>query len=314
MKSNNLLKRRINLVPTLVVALLLISGFGFMRAQCNASFIFSYGANGLVTFSSTSTGAASGTTYNWTFYGPNGSSTANGNTVNHTYSGNGQFVVSLNITDTSSNCNSTAYDTVNVVNVNPPCTASVSYSLVKDTSLTLTWNAFPNYPSNITNATWTWGDGTSSTGLYPSHTYSSAGTYSTCVTVSVSCGTVTATYCYVASIFRSTQSNESNAMIQLNVKQTIPTGIAAKTKADARLTVYPNPGKGEFFVDFNENTNTVKEATLMIYNMLGQMVFEKNVSATGKQIIDASSFGNGSYLLVVKSDTGYQHQRIIIQK
>lgn len=177
--------------------------------------------------------------------------------------------------------------------------------------MALTWNAFPFYPSNVTSATWNWGDGSSTTGLYPSHTYSAAGSYSICVTINVSCGSVTATYCYVASIFRTTESND---MILVNVKQALTTGIKKQTSTDNLMSIYPNPNNGEFVLELNGSTNEVKESLVSIYNLMGQQVFEKQVMSNGKQTIDVSTLTNGTYLVKVNSNGVILHKKITIQK
>lgn len=272
---------------------------------CQASFNYTLGANGLVNFSSNSTGTSGTTIYSWNFgaFGANAS---------NTYTSNGLKIVCLTISDTSANCSDTYCDSLIVSSVtgSTVCNPSVVYTLSKDSTTSLTWNAYPTYPSNITGATWSWGDGSSTTGLYPSHTYSAAGTYSTCVTVSVSCGTITATYCYVAAIWKGTDNND---MIQVNVKSTTPTGIKSNTKADGWISIYPNPSNGEFTLDLNTGTDQ-KQNTVSVYNMMGELVFEKQVTANSKQTIDVSQLANGTYFVKVNSGNSSFHKKISIQK
>jgi PKD repeat protein len=278
---------------------------------CNANYSYLFGPNGSVSFVSTSTGTSASTNYLWNF---GGSSTATGISSTYTYTANGPKTVCLTMTNLVTSCTSTKCDTLFISNVGgsvTPCAPTVVYTLSKDSTMALTWNAYPYYPSNVTNATWYWGDGSSTTGLYPSHTYSAAGTYSTCVTVSVSCGTVTATYCYVAAIFR---SSESNDMILVNVKQAVPTGIKNQTKSEAQLSIYPNPNSGEFVLELSGIINESKENTLSIYNMMGQKVLEKQIFSTNKQTIDVTNLVNGTYLVKVNSETGSLHKKITIQK
>jgi PKD repeat protein len=279
---------------------------------CNADFTSVLGANGSVNFASTSTGTIAGTIYSWNF---GDATTGTGITPVHTYTSNGSKVVCLTITNSvTAFCTSTKCYTVVISSVGgsvTPCSPSVVYTLTKDTTMALTWYSYPTYPSNITNATWTWGDGSTTTGLYPTHTYSAAGTYSTCVTVSVSCGTITATYCYVAGIFR---SSETNDMITVNIKQATPTGIKNQTKAEDLINIYPNPNNGEFVLELDKSGKELKENTVQIYNIMGEKVFETKMSASTKQSIDVSTLANGTYLINVTSDSGSYHKKIVIQK
>ncbi len=278
-------------------------------STCNANFVYTTGANGLVTFSSTSSilnpALAS---LHWTF--GDGHSSYGSNTSN-TYTTNGTYLVCLTVSDSLNSCYDVKCDTVVISNSSSICNPSVVYFLSKDSTMSLTWNAYPFYPSNITNATWYWGDGSSTTGLYPSHTYSAAGTYSTCVTVSVSCGTITASYCYVASIFR---SSENNDMISLNVKSASPTGINKLMQAKLNLSIQPNPSNGEIILELSGDDLKASENTVQIYNLLGDKVAETQVASNTKQALDLSNLANGTYLVKVNTGNGYVTKKISVQK
>jgi PKD repeat protein len=287
---------------------ILISNAGGTTTPCTANFIYTMGSNGSVNFASTSTGTSSTTHYVWNFYG---SGSGTGLTTSHTFTANGMYIACLTISDSSSNCYDVGCDSIYITNVSTTCSPSVVYYLSKDSTMNLTWDAYATYPSNITGATWYWGDGSSSTGLYPSHTYSAAGTYSTCVTISVSCGSVTATYCYVAAIFKGSQNND---MIVLNVRQAVPTGIKAVAKKDGLLNIYPNPNTGSFTLEQNELSSNSGESRLSIYNMLGEKVFEKNIVSVSKQNIDVSELPNGTYFVKMVSDLDCYTKKISVQK
>jgi len=311
MKNNYLTKGK-NAIKMLVAGFVLFSAFSSIaQTICVANFTYTVGANGVVNFQSTSTGTSSNTYYWWTFGAP---SSVSGPTATHTFATNGMKSVCLYIVDSLAGCSDSKCDSVpvNTVGSNTvnPCSPSVVYTLWKDTTTALTWNAYPTYPAGITGATWSWGDGSSSSGLYPSHTYSAAGTYTTCVTVSVSCGTVTASYCYVAAIFR---SNENNAMIKLNVKAK-PTGIKSIEMNNDNLSIYPNPSNGVFTMELSGTAKESKSASLYIYNMLGEKVFERQVSGATKLSLDASALPEGTYFVKLVSDKGYADKKITIQK
>jgi|GEM_PF-1259861 len=94
--------------------------------------------------------------------------------------------------------------------------ATATYTLMPDV-VPHTWDAYPSYSSYVTSARWYWGDGTSTTGLYPSHTYSVAGRYNICVAAYSSCGD-SAIYCQNDTVYRLGNNNNTlSSMININV-------------------------------------------------------------------------------------------------
>jgi PKD repeat protein len=215
----------------LLVAVLFFAGK--TKAQCNANFTYMAGSNGLIQFMATSPNPGPNTMHTW-YFGDGQVSYDTLTTMNHTYGLAGIYVVTHYISD-SAGCAATVIDTININNL--PCAAPVSFIVDRDSIQTLTWHVYPNYPMNIVSATWSWGDGSISTGWYPSHTYSVAGTYSICVTVSVSCG-ITDTFCLSPYIYRSSQSSN---VISIDVVGATPTGIGSNSIERLDASVYPNP-------------------------------------------------------------------------
>ncbi|HWY35128.1 MAG TPA: hypothetical protein VNX68_10820, partial [Nitrosopumilaceae archaeon] len=119
------------------------------------------------------------------------------------------------------------------------CFASVSDSIYKDPSQPLTWDIIPNYSPQVTSAEWFWGDGTSTTGLYPSHTYATTGWYTISTKAYASCGD-SSSFITSDSIYR---VSGSNAMITANVIQN-PTVVNQISATNNHVSVFPNPGKG----------------------------------------------------------------------
>ena len=194
-------------------------------ASCSlvAGFTYTLGAGGTVNFASTSTGTTPSTNYFWSFgdgaYG-------NGPNPIHTYSSNGVYNAYLTVSDSVGFfCMDSLMQTINV---NGPCFANVNFTMAKDTLAlpAIVWDAFPSYPGNIIAANWTWGDGSSTLALYPSHTYSAAGLYSICVSITVACGS-TATACSNNNIYRTSGTAESNAIAMINIINPLPTAISS---------------------------------------------------------------------------------------
>jgi len=102
-----------------------------------------------------------------------------------------------------------------------PCVSpTASYTMTQDPT-PQTWDVYPSYSTNVNNARWYWGDGSSTLGLYPSHTYSATGRYNICVAAYSNCGD-SAISCQNDTVYR-LSNNMSNSMVYVNILNKIPT-------------------------------------------------------------------------------------------
>jgi len=168
-------------------------------------------------------------------------------------------------------------------------TPAVSYTLTNVSPQT--WNAYPSYSSNITSAKWYWGDGSSTTGLYPSHTYSVAGRYNICVTAFVSCGDSSQS-CQNDSVYRYSNNSTLSNMVYVNVLNNTTTGINQRTTNNT-INIYPNPAQNNFTVE----TNASEKQMIFIFDVNGKLVYNQFIY--GKTIIDASNLNAGVYAVSV---------------
>jgi len=276
-----------------------------------SNFTFTVGGGGNVNFSSTSTGTTINTNYFWAFGdGSNGG----GLSPSHTYSSNGMYNVYLSISDSAGFF---CWDSISHnVNLNAPCFANVNFTMTKDSIAlpAIVWNAIPNYPANIAAADWSWGDGTNTLALYPSHTYSAAGLYSICVSITVACGS-TATACSNSNIYRTASSAELNTIAKVNVINNLPTVIKKIQAENFNLSLFPNPNDGEFELKIKgmkENNIEIK-----IYNLLGIEIFSSFEIALNGAIskkINLENFSNGTYFIKVISGNDAINSKLIVNK
>jgi hypothetical protein len=163
-----------------------------------------------------------------------------------------------------------------------------------------TWDAYITFPSDITSATWYWGDGTSTAGLYPSHTYTVAGKYDICVTAFSTCGD-SSSYCQNDSIYRMSNSG----MIQVTVINGVQ-GISQVSVLKSQVSIYPNPNNGNFIIETSTNTHCI------MYDVNGREVLNQIIN--GKSVINATNLAEGVYNIGIISDEGILNKRLVIVK
>lgn len=163
--------------------------FSFLKAQsppCNAS--FNYTSSGLSAFFvDSSYGNISSAVWTWNF--GDGETSTQQSPV-HTYAAAGTYVVCLNVFTPFTNCQNTYCDSV-TVGITNTCSASFLYNV--DTANGLLINFFDASTVSATQA-WDFGDGNVDSTQNPTHTYTYAGTYNVCLTITDSTG-CTNTFC-----------------------------------------------------------------------------------------------------------------------
>lgn len=277
----------------------------FVPCNLTASFNHTVGANGVVSFVNASTGTVANTVYFWNF---GDGTTGFGASPNHTYPSAGSYFVLMTAINNSLNCMSTASMAINVTGIN--CVANANFSIAP-TNTPQYWTATPAFPWNISNAVWSWGDGSSSNGLYSAHTYSAAGMYSICLTVTANCG-ATASTCATYSI---SKVSASSAMIQINV---VPPALIETALADEALILedirlYPNPGSGLFYL---ESKHLSGELRMSVFDLQGKDVSNGLLNAmdNGTYQADLQHLNKGIYIMVLQQGKARLHKKLIITK
>jgi PKD repeat protein len=141
--------------------------------NCNAQFSWVDTTGGVLFMPQV---AQAGWQYQWSF--------GDGNSSNdvfpfHTYATAGTWLVCLTVTDTVQNCSVTWCDSV-TSGIPLGCQAAFSY---QQTNGTVYFGGYNATGGGVTTWQWNFGDGTTGTTQYPSHTYTQSGTYTVCLVI-----------------------------------------------------------------------------------------------------------------------------------
>ena len=162
--------------------------------------------------------------------------------------------------------------------------------------------------NNVTGAApisylWTWGDATSDTIPFPSHTYAQAGFYDICLSITDGAG-CSSSNCWSSNLAR---MDAANSMISVTVVQQIPTSALDNSESD--FTLYPNPAASQFTI-YNSQFTIEK---LEVYSILGEKIFNQQPEGQQQVGIDVSKWNNGIYFVKLKTSEGDKIQKLIVQ-
>jgi PKD repeat protein len=246
---------------------------------CDAS--FSYLVNSLGTAVFTAMNAASNpasTMYSWSFdNGTTWTNLSSSSSITNSFTTGISTAVLLAIANQGNTCVDTSSQLINIPGT-LNCTAGF-YIYPDSMGAPHTYVGVNTSTGMNLTYTWIWGDGTSSTGQYPSHTYSAAGTYNICLIVNGN-GCVDS-FCLNSII------NKTTADIYSVTFNASPAGVGAISKT--KISLYPNPANNEFVLD-------APKADLFIvklFDLNGRLLFTKNVQ--GQEKINITSLQNGIY-------------------
>lgn len=257
---------------------------------------------GLAVFQNLSNVTSTTTTFYWDFGDGNTSTLQN---PAHTYSNGGAYLVKHKIMDSGISCSDSTMQSVTISGV--PCVANSNFSMVP-TATAQVWDVIPSYPWNISAASWSWGDGSTSNTLYTSHQYSVAGMYNICLSVTVSCANTSST-CTSYSVYRGTQQAQV-----LEVHVVAPELISGLSlvgdKESASWNIVPNPNAGEFVLNFN--TLKSEQMHVVVSDLTGRMVHEQWILSDSKQSLHTANLPSGMYLVTVEGSNQRTTKRMVV--
>jgi large repetitive protein len=146
-----------------------------------AMFSTSNSGNGLVGFTSTSTGISPSTSYQWSF---GDGASGFGAATNHVYTANGSYSVILFIEDSLTQCVDVDTVIVNVINIMPACNVVAQFAVVQGVNGSFAFNnTSTGSVSSSTLYQYNFGDGSTASNDTATHTYSTNGMYNLVFTV-----------------------------------------------------------------------------------------------------------------------------------
>jgi len=190
----------------------------------------------------------------------------------------------------------------------------ISFEVVPDSS----GNSYTVIPSeNIYDAVevlWDFGDGTTSTELFPTHIYEDDGPYLLClfVTFADSIGnSCEISYCQVLSGEIFGGSGVLSGGFTVNVVE--PSVLSDGRNLDKNeLGIYPNPSDGMVNVLFESERN--ENLRLRVTDIGGRVVFERSVQSARGQVnlsIDLSTLPSGVYLLGLEGSEKASYAKVV---
>lgn len=204
------------------------------------------------------------TTYNWSFPGgtPANSTEASPTVV---YDTPGSYAANLQATVSSGNDYSTTKNSyINVIG-----SAYSAYSYFVDNGVVY----FSGSISSADNFTWDFGDGSMSSELNPTHTYSEDGTYTVLLTASNDCGTTS---------------------FESEVEIVIVSGVYDELSGGS-LDAFPNPFDENFVLQYDLGTEN--KADLQLYNSSGQLLRTMTLDQKIGQVQMGNDLSPGIYFV-----------------
>tara|TARA_R110002072_G_scaffold302402_2_gene485142 strand:- start:10651 stop:11820 length:1170 start_codon:yes stop_codon:yes gene_type:complete len=250
-------------------------------------------------------------THFWDFGDGTTSSLANPTNV---YAADGYYQVCHTVTSSSGSCSSTScLDSIFVFPVvvpppPPPTACSATFLWYQDSSTIQTINVInyssPTTGSNIVSYLWDFGDGTTSSLQFPTHTYAALGIYNLCLTIVDNSG-CSSTYCENISIsFKMNGFEKKLVGFTINV---YPPGVASveENKLEKLLKVYPNPGFDILNVSLSSSNGAKK---INIVNLMGQVVYSENLNSTSNEL-DIRELKAGLYYVIVEGYKPFKFEK-----
>jgi len=216
-----------------------------------------------------------------------------GQSTEHTYDEAGEYIVCLSTLSSNNPADSCFWISCQMLLVgsgNAPMQAS--FSMMQDSINPMMMHFYDVSSGNPQGWLWEFGDGSFSEEQHPVHEFSTTGNYDVCLTIFGQ--GMTDMQCH--------QVDMTNATVSVD---------ETTSQVDQ---VYPNPNKGNFFIDISSSVEGPVQVQL--FNFVGQTVYSADdiVYSGGKKIeVIAPDLPGGVYSLIIKSGNSQVTRKIVIE-
>lgn len=252
-------------------------------------------------------------TYVWNFGDGNTSTLPN---PTHNYSQPGTYVYCLQV----NNC-PTVCDTLVIASSPASCNAFfIIDSVNSQPGNVIVWNtSTPAYtPNTTTQYLWDFGDGSTSTQAFPSHTYNGAGTYIICLGITVpatptmpACSSIYCDTLKVDSLGNIIQKS-TGASFTLNVLD--PNTISIDESDFSSSRIFPNPATE--FIQIEIDVNSTGNLNIELISLNGSIVNSTSgevKSGLNTFEIDVRDVVSGIYFIKISKDGTNHFEKVIIR-
>jgi len=209
------------------------------------------------------------------------------------------------------NCN--ICDTLSGGGSNPICQADFIVDTVNSfNSQVILWNT--SIAPSTAIYLWDFGDGTTATGPFPTHTYVAAGTYVVCLTVidTLNPAGCNSTHCDTIGVDSLGNLVYRGVATGFILRVLDPATIGTQDLQKENWNVYPNPASNFVRLDFDGNIAPDSEAKLLNFN--GQTVATFNRSQLESKMLDLPQLPAGLYMLHIQNGQKSFTHKLQIQR
>ncbi|MFL5764633.1 MAG: PKD domain-containing protein [Bacteroidia bacterium] len=277
---------------------------GIVNANYTAVDSVGYGV-----FSNTPTGA-SGQVYYWDF-GDGTNSSAMGNTT-HYYSSPGTYLVCLTVYGYSGSTNDSC-QYCNYITIAAPPSCSAYFGVLQDSTNIYNYFVY-NYAGalpGVTTYLWDFGDGSTSTAAYPSHTYATTTPVNLCLTITnmymgYSC---TSNYCDTI-----TPGLAMSGPFTVNVLN--PAMGISETTVLSGFENYPNPFSESTTIAYSISKDANVSVTVvdLLGNTIAQLEDTRHAAGAYTLVWNAGETAEGMYMLQLKVDNTVSTRKLLINR
>ena len=113
-------------------------------------------------------------------------------------------------------------------------------------------------------------------------------------------------------MFTAGQATRMLAWYNSIASQLTTTALVNETFLENQFSIYPNPNKGSFTIEFKELANSF---SVEVYDVTGKTIYENNYEQSSNliQVVDLDNPTSGIYFINIKSDKGIVTKKLIIQ-